>query len=178
VYGGTGNLGTVFSLAVGLAPFVALPSAAGEVGSKVAILGTNLTGATGVTFNGTSATFRVVSASEISATVPTGASSGPVQVLTPAGTLTSAVAYGVEPKTAEPTFSPRAGSYATAQVVKIADASAGAAIFYTTDGSTPTTASTPYTGPVTVASSETLKALALAPASMPSAVKSGKYTIE
>jgi uncharacterized protein (TIGR03437 family) len=59
------------------------------VGSTVKILGTDLTGASSVTFNGTTATFTVVSASEISTTVPADATTGFVEVITPGGTLTS-----------------------------------------------------------------------------------------
>lgn len=61
----------------------------GTVGAAVKILGTDLTGATSVTFNGTAATFTVVSASEITTTVPTGATTGLVEVTTPGGTLKS-----------------------------------------------------------------------------------------
>jgi len=53
--------GTVFSLSVGLGPFVEAQLPFGKVGLAVKILGTNLTSATGVTFNGTPAVFRVVS---------------------------------------------------------------------------------------------------------------------
>jgi IPT/TIG domain len=63
----------------------------------VSILGSNLTGAFAVTFNGTAATFQVESASAIKATVPAGATTGPVQVVTPSGTLTSNVNFRVEP---------------------------------------------------------------------------------
>jgi hypothetical protein len=69
----------------------------GQVGAKVTILGTDLTGATSVTFNRTAATFTVVSASEITTTVPTGATSGTVQVTTPGGTLTSNASFVVKP---------------------------------------------------------------------------------
>ena len=87
--GGTSGQGTIFSLAVGLKPFVAPNPMFGSVGTPVIILGTNLTGATNVTFNGTAATFTVVSATEITTTVPTGASTGVIQVTTPHGTLSS-----------------------------------------------------------------------------------------
>ena len=50
--GGAGNYGTVFSLSVGLGPFVETQTTSGKVGKAVKILGTNLTGATSVTFNG------------------------------------------------------------------------------------------------------------------------------
>ena len=68
------------------------------MGAAVTILGTNLTGATSVSFNGTAATFTVVSKSEImTTTVPTGATTGPVQVVTPSGTLTSNESFQVVP---------------------------------------------------------------------------------
>jgi uncharacterized repeat protein (TIGR03803 family) len=93
--GGANSAGTVFSLAVGLGPFVRLVPGSGKVGATVTILGTNLTGATSVTFNGTAAAFTVVSASHISATVPTGATTGSVVVTTPRGSLTSNVKFVV-----------------------------------------------------------------------------------
>lgn len=61
------------------------------------ILGTNLTGATSVTFNGVAATFKVVSPTLILTTVPTGATTGKVQVTTPSGTLLSNVVFLVRP---------------------------------------------------------------------------------
>jgi uncharacterized repeat protein (TIGR03803 family) len=94
---GTSVNGTAFSLSVGLGPFVESQPAVGTVGMAVNILGNDLTGATGVTFNGTAATFRVVSASAISTTVPAGATSGTVQVVTPSGTLSSNVNFRVLP---------------------------------------------------------------------------------
>lgn len=93
--GGARNLGTVFSLSVGLGPFVETQTTSGKVGTKVVILGTNLTGSTSVTFNGTAASFKVVSSSEITASVPTGATTGTVKVVTPGGTLSSNVAFQV-----------------------------------------------------------------------------------
>ena len=95
--GGANGVGTVFSLSVGLGPFVETQTTSGKVGAAVKILGTNLTGATSVTFNGTAATFHVVSSSEITTTVPMGASTGKVKVVTPHGTLTSNVSFRVTP---------------------------------------------------------------------------------
>ena len=88
-----GFCGTAFSLSVGLGPFVRTNPVAGKVGSNVGILGTDLTGATGVKFNGTETAFRVVSSSFIEAKVPSGATSGTVQVKLPGGTLSSNVPF-------------------------------------------------------------------------------------
>src|ERR1017187_7232548 len=68
-YGGSNNDGTVFRLSVGLGPFVKPRPPFGKVGATVKILGTDLTGATSVSFDGTAAVFTVVSSSEITTTV-------------------------------------------------------------------------------------------------------------
>jgi uncharacterized repeat protein (TIGR03803 family) len=94
-YGGTDGLGTVFSLSTGLGAFVETVPTSGKVGAKVTILGSNLKGATSVTFDGTAATFKVISNTEISATVPAGAKTGIVQVTTSAGTLSSNAVFVV-----------------------------------------------------------------------------------
>jgi uncharacterized repeat protein (TIGR03803 family) len=89
-FGGVNGGGTVFSLSVGLGPFVETLTPSGEAGAAVTILGSDLTGATSVTFNGAASTFTVNSTGTAIATaVPTGASSGPVRVVTPAGALSS-----------------------------------------------------------------------------------------
>jgi len=67
----------------------------GPVGGSVEISGTNLTGATSVTFNLVSATFTVNSATHITAVVPAGATTGPIRVTTPLGTATSATSFTV-----------------------------------------------------------------------------------
>ena len=93
--GGTNGDGTVFSLAVGLLPFVETQPASGNVGAAVTILGTNLAGATSVSFNRTAATFTMVLSSEITTNVPLGSTTGEVQVVTPSGTLSSNVPFRV-----------------------------------------------------------------------------------
>ncbi len=90
------SYGTVFSLSTGLRAFVETQPTFGKVGAPVKILGTNLTGATSVTFNGTSASFTVVSSSEIKTSVPSGATSGKVKVTTPSGVLSSNVRFRVK----------------------------------------------------------------------------------
>jgi uncharacterized repeat protein (TIGR03803 family) len=87
--------GTVFKFSVGLGPFVKTLPAAGPVGSHVRILGDDLTGATSVTFNGIAAAFSVLSPAQIVATVPAGATTGKVQVITPGGTLLSNIGFVV-----------------------------------------------------------------------------------
>jgi uncharacterized repeat protein (TIGR03803 family) len=87
--------GTLFTLSMGLAPFVEMIPSSGKVGAKVTILGNSLAGATSVTFNGTAATFTVVSDTEISAMVPAGATSGKVEVVISGSTLDSNVAFRV-----------------------------------------------------------------------------------
>jgi uncharacterized repeat protein (TIGR03803 family) len=93
--GGTSGAGVVFSLSTGLGAFVQTVPTSGKVGTAVKILGADLTGATSVTFNGKTATFKVVSSSEITTTVPTGATTGTVKVVTPGGTLSSNVVFTV-----------------------------------------------------------------------------------
>ncbi len=95
--GGASGDGTVFSLAVGLGPFVETLPTTGRVGETVKILGNHLGGATSVSFDGIPATIERASKSEIKTTVPAGATTGTIQVVTPGGTLTSNVAFRVLP---------------------------------------------------------------------------------
>lgn len=93
--GGAHNGGTVFSLSMGLGPFVSFVRGAGRVGQTGPILGQGFTGTTSVMLNGIPASFTVVSDTYIRATVPAGATTGYVTVTTPSGTLTSNVAFHV-----------------------------------------------------------------------------------
>jgi uncharacterized repeat protein (TIGR03803 family) len=93
----TGGCGTLFSLSLGLAPFVQLTPNFGKVGREVIILGNQLTNATSVTFNGTTASFKVISDTYIRAKVPTGATTGTVEVVTAGGVLKSNAPFLVLP---------------------------------------------------------------------------------
>jgi uncharacterized repeat protein (TIGR03803 family) len=93
--GGSNISGTVFSVSTGLDPFVETIPTVGNVGGAVLILGNNLKGATKVSFNGVAASFQVVSNTEIRASVPAGATTGTVKVVSPGGTLISNVAFRV-----------------------------------------------------------------------------------
>ncbi|HTQ53203.1 MAG TPA: chitobiase/beta-hexosaminidase C-terminal domain-containing protein [Bryobacteraceae bacterium] len=77
-----------------------------------------------------------------------------------------------------PVFNPPGGTYSAPQSVAISDSTPGAQIYYTTDGSTPTQSSIPYTGPVTVSASQTLKAVALASGYLPSSIGTATYAIQ
>jgi len=78
---------------------------------------------------------------------------------------------------AKPNFAPAGGTYAAIQSVVISDTTTGANIYYTTDGSTPTAASTHYTGPISVANSATLTAIAVATGFANSGIASESYVI-
>jgi hypothetical protein len=79
---------------------------------------------------------------------------------------------------AAPGFSPAAGTYSSAQSVTLSDATPGTTIYYTTNGSTPTTSSTRYAGPITVSSTETLHAMAVAAGHTDSGVVAAAYTMD
>lgn len=93
-------------------------------------------------------------------------------------TITSSGGSGFKPPAATPTFSLTAGVYNSERIVTIGDTTTGATIYYTTDGSAPTTSSTQYTGAIKVSTSETLKAAAIAKRNSLSAVASARYTIQ
>jgi len=87
--------GDVFKFSYNLGPLVETVPVAGSVGQSVLILGNNLTGSTSVTFNGVEAAFTVESDTYISATVPAGAMTGVVSVVTSSGTLNSYPQFAV-----------------------------------------------------------------------------------
>ena len=162
--GGTDDSGTVFSLSTGLRPFVETLPASGSAGASVSILGSNLTGATSVSFDGTAAAFTVISASEISATVPTGAATGSVAVTTPTQTLMSNKPFRVTPELSG--FSPASGPVGTSVVLtgaSLIHASAVAfggvkATSFTVNSDTQVTATVPTgakTGHITVTTGAT-----------------------
>jgi hypothetical protein len=76
-----------------------------------------------------------------------------------------------------PTLSPSSGTYTSVQTVTVSDALNGAAIYYTTDGSTPTTSSNLCSGPITVSANETINAIAAATGYVTSGVGSASYVI-
>lgn len=87
--GGEYGYGGIYSLDVGLGPFVSFVRGVGRIGQSGGILGQGFIGTTSVTLNGVSASFRIVSDTYLVATIPPGATTGYVTVTTPTGTLTS-----------------------------------------------------------------------------------------
>jgi uncharacterized repeat protein (TIGR03803 family) len=94
-FGGTTNQGTVYSLNNGLSAFVNAPVFSGKAGSNLLIVGTGLSGASQVTFNGMPAKFVVHSDTHLTATVPSGATSGWIRVTTASGEVKSRKVFTV-----------------------------------------------------------------------------------
>ena len=139
----------------------------GPVGAPVVINGDNFTGpdpdVTAVTFNGVSAAFAIDNPNRITATVPPGATDGPIAVTNPDGTATSAASFDVSPSPVPTitTFSPTSGPVgASVQVTGTGFFGATAVMFnaanattFTVDSNTQITATVPAgatTGPIKV----------------------------
>ena len=149
-------------------------------GTAVTIGGSNFVSGATVSFGGSAASnVSVSNSTTITATTP--AKSGQVDVVVTNPSGQSATAAGgytfVVTPAATPAFNPPAGAYIGGQSVSITTATAGATIYYTLDGTTPSSASTVYTGPVTVSASKTLKAIAVAAGYTTSSVGSADYSI-
>ena len=116
---------SVLGLSVGSAAVVAAPKvtsfspASGPVGTKVVVTGTAFTAATSVQFAGKEAVYTVNSATQITATVPTGATTGKVRVATTAGAAQSSTSFTVTKSVAPTTtgFSPTSGLVGTKVVI-------------------------------------------------------------
>jgi hypothetical protein len=99
---------------------------------------------------------------------------GPGLLQSPVASATFTLATQV----ASPTFTPAPGAYTAVQSVVISTTTPNATIYYTLDGTAPTTASAMYTGPLSVGVTETLSAIAVASGWSNSPVASGLYTID
>jgi hypothetical protein len=82
------------------------------------------------------------------------------------------------PTTAAPTFGVAPGTYTSAQTVSLSSSTSGASIYYTTNGTTPTSASTLYSAPINVSATTTINAIATSNSAANSAVASATYTIQ
>lgn len=181
--GGDGGVAFRFSL-ISAPTITGFSPTSGAIGSEVVITGTNLTGASAVAFNGTSATFIVDSATQLTATVPTGAISGTIEVTTPGGAATSATSFTV---TEEPPPPPQLSL--PGNIVTDATTPSGAMVTYTasaTDGvgepipvsCTPASGSTFAIGTTTVACTATDDAGQSASGSFPVLVQAAAIQID
>ncbi len=82
------------------------------------------------------------------------------------------------PTTAAPSITPNGGAISASQSITMATKTSMADIYYTLDGSTPTTSSTLYAGPITISASTTVNAIAAAPGFIQSAVTSAQFNVE
>ena len=110
-----GNCGVLYSVNIGAAPFTSLMTTSGKVGKSIELLGQGFTGTTGVSFGGVAATFKVMSDTYLTTTVPSGAKSGSVTVNTPSGTLTSSKTFRVTPQLTS--FTPSSGPVGTSVTI-------------------------------------------------------------
>ena len=122
---GTGSFTTTETFAVELtvAPVVtSFTPVSGEPGTPVQILGSNLSGVTAVKFSNVPAEFSLFGGSLL-ATVPTNAVSGPITVVTPAGSSTSTAAFTVTKRGAPviSSFSPLSGEVGTSVEIRGTD---------------------------------------------------------
>ena len=105
---GSITAGSLFLVTASAPTITSFTPSSGPVGTSVDIQGSGLTGATSVNFAGTAAAYTVDSDSEIRATVPSGATTGPISVTTASGTGTSSASFSVKlnaPPSAGFTFS-------------------------------------------------------------------------
>ncbi|HJV49789.1 MAG TPA: S8 family serine peptidase, partial [Geothrix sp.] len=110
--GGIGSTSTSFTVIP--APTVTgLSPSSGPVGTLVTLTGTGFSDASAVTFNGTAATFTLVSDGSITATVPAGATTGRVSVTTPGGTGSTSTSFTVIPAPTVIALGPTTGPVGT-----------------------------------------------------------------
>lgn len=159
---GTAQSASNFTVGAASPPTIgSIDPTSGPVGSSVVIKGSRFSGATVVTFNGVGATFKVNKGSKITATVPAGATSGPVSVTTPSGSATFAsftVTLAGAPTITS--LTPTSGPVGTAVKIKGTNLSGatsvkfnGVAAVFSVDDSTKISTHVPTgatTGPVTV----------------------------
>ncbi len=147
----------------------------------ITITGTNLSGITNVSFNGVSATFSDNTATSVSAIVPIGATTGPVSLTTPCGVISGSSFTVVKPSIATPTFGQPSGTYDVGFFTTLSTATAGALIYYTTNGNNPVVG-TAFTKlyqdePIFIASTQTVRAMGFRNGWTTSGIRTANYTV-
>ena len=155
--------GTVFSLSVGLGPFVEAVTYSGKVGTIIEFLGQGFTTTSAVSFNGKAASRTVVSGTYLTATVPNGAITGFVTVTTSGGTLKSNKIFRVIPQITS--FSPTSGPVGTVVTIN------GESFQASPTGATTVTFGGGVKGTITSVSYTKITA------QVPSGAKTGKITV-
>jgi hypothetical protein len=134
------------------------------------------------TTNGTAPTassVKYTGAITVSAAVPLTETIQAIAVVSGVAPSSAASAtYTMTPPAAAPTFTPAAGTYASAQTVTLASATPSAVVYYTTNGTAPTASSTKYTAAIKVSATQTIKAIAVASGYANSAVATAAYTLK
>lgn len=165
----------IFSLPVVLTPSFA--PGAGTYTSAQSVTITCLTPSSNI-FYTTDGSTPTTSSTHYTAPVSVATSQTIQAIATAAGFIQSPVgSASYVLNVANPVFSPVAGTYTPPQSVTITSATPGASIFYTTDGSTPTPASTLYTGAIAVSTTQTIKAIATFAGFNQSSVVSAAYSM-
>jgi hypothetical protein len=178
----SGNSGTanVAGSATGTLATPSFSPAPGAYGSVQTVIISSASGGASIYYT-TDGTTPSSSSTLYTAPLTVGTSETLSAIAIEAGDTTSGIATGdytinVAP-TGPPDFSVPAGTYSSPQTVSITSSTPGAVIYYTLDGSTPTTSSAVYSGPITVSSTETITAFAQAPGAIASDDVQAAYTI-
>jgi uncharacterized repeat protein (TIGR03803 family) len=180
--GGTSNEGVVFRLTQAATP--AFSPIAGVYASAQSVTITTATSGATIRYTTDGSTPSETNGLIYSTPVSISTNTKLAAIAYGTGFIDSGVASGFysigppTPQVAAPTFSPPAGNYTSAQTVTISTSTSGASIRYTTDGSTPgETNGVPYSTPVSISASTTLKAIAYETGLIDSPVTTGIYMI-
>jgi len=184
-YAGDGNYAGATSAPyafTGLATTAVAPVFSPAAGSYTTAQSVTLTSSTPAaqiyyTLDGSAPT---VKSSLYSAAIPVKSSMTISAIAVASGFTNSSVAqaaYVIETPAGTPMFSPAGGTYTGTQSVTLTSATPGATIYYTVNGSAPTTASARYSGAIAVSGNTTIEAMAVASGYLNSSVASANYTI-
>lgn len=156
---GGGSTSSSPSPAVPPAPTItSFAPSSGNVGASVTVTGTHLTGTTTLSFNGTSATFTINGATQITATVPNGATTGKISLANPNGNVASASNFTVTVPPPAPTitsFTPASGPVATIVSVSGTNFTGATAVAFNSKAATSFTVNSATQITATVASATT-----------------------